>query len=97
MRWIAIFDDSPAMPEVRRKYEAEHFAYLRANQRDILIAGPLRVGPDSPFAGSMWILADMNREQVVALIGKDPYYIHTGRGYTLRQWGKALQDITITL
>lgn len=97
MLWIVIFEDSPAMPEVRRKYEPDHFAYLRANQSDILIAGPLRDGPDSPFAGSLWILAAMPREQAVELIEKDPYFIHTKRGYTLRQWGKALQDISITL
>lgn len=97
MRWIAIFEDSPAMPEVRRRYEPDHFAYLRANQSDILIAGPLRDGPDFPFAGSLWILAAMTKERAIELIEKDPYFIHTGRGYSLRQWGKALQDSSITL
>jgi len=97
MRWIAIFEDSSVMPEVRQKYEPAHFEYLRANQSRILIAGGLRDGPESPFSGGLWVLAPMPREQAVALIEQDPYFIYGKRSYRLCQWGKALQDIAVRL
>jgi uncharacterized protein YciI len=97
MRWIAIFEDSAVMPEVRQQYEPAHFEYLRANQSKILIAGGLREGPEAPFSGGLWVLASMPRAQAVELIEQDPYFIHGKRGYVLRQWGKALQDISVTL
>lgn len=85
------------MQEVREKHEPEHFAYLRANQKEILLAGGLREDPGSPFAGGLWVLAPMSKEQAVALVEQDPYFLHSKRGYKLLQWGKALQDISVIL
>ncbi|MDB5799269.1 MAG: hypothetical protein JWL63_208 [Rhodocyclales bacterium] len=97
MRWIALFDDSPVMPEVRQKYEPAHLEYLRANHGRILIAGGLREGPEASFSAGLWVLAPMPREQAVELVERDPYFIHGNRSYKLYQWGKALQDIAVTL
>jgi len=97
MHWIAIFDNSPAMPDVRARHEAEHFEYLRANRGEILLAGGLRRGPGSPFAGGLWVLAVSSKERAVELVEQDPYFLHSRRKYELFQWGKALPDATVNL
>lgn len=97
MRWVAIFEDTPQMQAVREKHEPAHFAYLRAHQEEILLAGGLREGAGSPFNGGLWVLAAMPKARAVALVERDPYFIHSRRGYKLLQWGKALQDISVTL
>lgn len=85
------------MAELRRRYEGEHLAYLRANSAEILRAGGLRDGPDSPFSGGLWVLAPMSRERAVRLIEQEPYFVHSRRGYKLFQWGKAFPDLMMTI
>jgi uncharacterized protein YciI len=97
MRWIVIFEDSPAMQEVRRRYEADHFAYLRANTAEILIAGGLRESPEISFSGGLWILDVTSRARACELAEQDPYFVHTRRGYKVFQWGKALADVEAKL
>jgi len=97
MRWVAIFEDTPQMQAVREKYESAHLAYLRAHQEEILLAGGLREGDGLPFKGGLWVLAAMPKACAVALVEQDPYCIHGQRGYQLLQWGKALQDISVSL
>lgn len=97
MRWVALFEDHPQMPAVRAQHEAAHLAYLRTHQQEILLAGGLRKDSDAPFGGGLWVLAPMARERALALIEQDPYFIHCQRSYRLLQWGKALQDIAVTL
>lgn len=42
------------------------------------------------------VLAVMPKERAVALVEQDPYCIHGQRGYRLLQWGKALQDMSVS-
>ncbi|WP_427914858.1 YciI family protein [Ramlibacter sp. MMS24-I3-19] len=88
MHWVAIFDNSQAMPEVRAKYEPDHFEYLRAHRTEILLAGGLREGPGHPFGGGLWILAVSSKERAVELVESDPYFLHSRRNYKILQWGK---------
>ena len=85
------------MRAVRGQHEAEHFAYLREHQNEVLLAGGLREGPESPFGGGLWVLAPMPRERAVQLVERDLYFLATRRPYRLFQWGKALSDIDVTL
>ena len=89
MRWVAIFDDSPEMLEVRKEREAQHLAYLREHEGEILIAGGLRDAPGSTFVGGLWVLDVQSRERAVELIENDPYYAPAHRSYRLLAWGKA--------
>jgi uncharacterized protein len=89
MRWVAIFQDTPAMVAVRQEREALHFEYLGKHEREILIAGGLREAPGSAFVGGLWVLEVASRERAVALIENDPYFVPTCRSYRLRTWGKA--------
>ena len=97
MRWVVIFENAPGMEAVREQHGDEHFVYLRENQKEILLAGGLRDGPESPFGGGLWVLAPMLRERAVHLVESDPYFLATRRPYRLLQWGKALRDIDVTL
>ena len=85
------------MPEVRQNYEQDHIAYLRAHQSEILLAGGLREGPESPFTGGLWVLAAVPRQRAVELVEQDLYFVHSKRGYRLLQWGKANPEIPVTL
>ena len=97
MRWIVLFEDTPAMQQVRRQYEADHIAYLRAHTAEIQIAGGLREGPDARFAGGLWVLDVSSRERACELAEQDPYFVHGRRPYRVLQWGKALPDIEARL
>ncbi|MDB5759741.1 MAG: hypothetical protein JWM30_3030 [Burkholderia sp.] len=97
MRWIVLFEDAPAMQEVRQHYEADHLAYLRANAAEILIAGGLREGPDAAFSGGLWVLDVTSRERACELAEQDPYFVHGRRPYRVLQWGKALPDVEARL
>lgn len=97
MRWVVIFEDSPHMLLVRKEHEPAHFAYLKVHQNEILLAGGLREGDDAPFCGGLWVMAPMAKERAIALVESDPYFIHGKRSYQLLQWGKAFQDIAVTL
>lgn len=97
MRWVVIFEDSPNMFSVRQAHEPAHFAYLKAHQKEILLAGGLRENDDAPFCGGLWVMAPMTKERAIELVEKDPYFIHSKRGYKILQWGKAFGDICVTL
>lgn len=85
------------MSEVRRHYEADHFAYLRANAAEILIAGSLRDGPDAALSGGLWMLIGSSSERACELAEQDPYFVHGRRPYLVLQWDKALPDIEARL
>lgn len=97
MRWVAIFEPMPQIQAIREQFEPAHLAYLRANQKEILLAGGLRENESAPFGGGLWVLAEMSKARAVELVERDPYFIHSKRGYKLLQWGKALQEISVTL
>ena len=90
MRWIALFEDTADMLPVRKRYEADHLAYLAAFDSEILIAGGLRDVPSGPFVGGLWVLEVSSRDRAIHLVERDPYFIHGGRRYRLAVWGKAL-------
>jgi uncharacterized protein YciI len=92
MRWVAIFDDKPAMLAVRQEREALHLAYLRAHENEILIAGGLREAPGAGFVGGLWVLEVESKERAVELVQNDPYFVPEHRSYRLLTWGKALAD-----
>ncbi len=97
MRWVAIFDDTQDMMEVRREREALHLAYLREHADEIMLGGGCREEPGGTFVGGLWVLEVHSRERAVELIENDPYYVPTFRRYKLRTWGKAFPEVVVTL
>ncbi len=96
-RWVAIFDDLPGMADVRRDGDDRHFQYLERHRDRIPIAGGLREIPGGAFVGGLWVLETENREEAVRLIENDPYFRSGQRNYRLLVWGKAFEDIPVTL
>ena len=96
-RWVAIFEDTEVMPQVRSQFEAEHFAYLDAHADKILIAGGLRSAPGEPFVGGLWVLEVADRDEATRLIELDPYHRRGRRQYRLLAWGKAFENRAVAL
>lgn len=97
MRFIALFEDTPAVTAVRAQLRPAHIEFLRAHTDEILIAGGLREEPDAPFSGALWVMEVASRERAVELIEADPFFQATRRPYRLLLWNKALSEIDVTL
>jgi uncharacterized protein len=97
MRFVVIFEDVPAMADVRRSLQPRHLAYLRENAGEIAIGGGLRDAPDGPYLGALWVLEVASRERAVEVIEADPYYQALARPYQLYNWGKAIPEKSVLL
>ena len=98
MRWIAIFEDPPSMQEVRAQYGQAHLDYLQQHQDEILLGGGLREAEDTPvYCGGMWVFGAVSKARAEQLIQNDPYFVHGNRRYRLLYWGKAFEDVMVTL
>ncbi len=97
MRWIVFFEDTPEMLAIRREREPDHLAYLRKHSDEILLAGGCREEPGHAYVGGLWVLDVPSRDRVVELIELDPYYSPDRRSYKIRTWGKAFDDLAVTL
>lgn len=97
MRWVAIFEDTEQMQQVRKTYEPAHFEYLAANESEIVLAGGLRNAPAGSFVGGLWVLEVPSRERAVELVERDPYFVHGVRSYRLHIWGKAFPERQVVL
>jgi|SRR5882672_3078132 uncharacterized protein YciI len=84
MRWVAIFEDTPQMLEVRRANESRHLEYLGKHTDEILIAGGLREAPGAAFVGGLWILEVASKERAVQLVEGDPYFVRSGLAHRNR-------------
>ena len=92
MRFVVIFEDTPAMLAVRRAHEPAHIEFLRKHADEILIGGGLRDAPGGPYAGGLWVFEVASRERAVELIEADPYFVAERRPYRLLVWGKATPE-----
>ena len=97
MRWVAIFDDTVEMNEVRVIHEPAHLDYLRKHEGEIVIAGGLRDEPGGLFCGGLWVMEVQSRMRAVELVEADPYFLHGLRRYKLHVWGKAFADKVVVL
>jgi len=92
IRWLVVFDDTPAMLDVRKRLHDQHLAYLREHISEIPLAGGCRDEPDGDYCGGAWVLEVSCKARAVELIENDPYFRAHARHYRLRAWGKAFSD-----
>jgi hypothetical protein len=98
MRYIAFFDDDPAMAAVRARLEPAHLAFLEAHRDEIPMAGGLRDEHGQPsYVGGLWVFEVADKARAEALIALDPYQVAHPRRYRLLAWGKALPRFTVTM
>ena len=97
MRWVALFDDTPQMAEIRKRAHAQHCAYLEAHSTEILIAGGLYPEPGAPLTAGLWVMEAANRDDAVRLVENDPYFVPGARPYRLFVWGKTVEGKPVVL
>jgi uncharacterized protein YciI len=97
MRYVAIFEDTGPMPEVRQRIEPAHLEYLEQHRDEIKMAGGLRDVPGGPYVGGLWVFEVASRERAEALIEADPYFQAHPRPYRLLFWGKALPQFDVVM
>lgn len=95
-RWVVMFDDTPGMLEHRKQYGTDHIEYLKDHADEILVGGGLRITPDTPFVGGLWIVDATDYDRVVSLVLNDPYFNPDHRRFKIFSWGKAI-DADVTL
>jgi uncharacterized protein YciI len=93
MRFVALFDDTPEMDDVRRRLEPEHLRFLEEHHAEIPMAGGLRNEYGGAHVGGLWVFEVASRSRAVQLIESDPYYVACPRKYRLLAWGKALPHL----
>jgi uncharacterized protein len=97
MRLVAIFEDNPAMVEVRQKFEPAHLSFLEKYRQEIPMAGGLRNEVGGSYVGGLWMFDVVNRDRAIQLIQADPYWQACPREYQLLVWGKALPQFMVTV
>jgi uncharacterized protein len=97
MRCVVIFDDDPAMADVRARLEPAHLAFLEQHRDEIPMAGGLRDEHGGAYVGGLWVFEVESRARAQALIALDPYQIAHPRRCRLLAWGKALPRFMVTL
>ncbi|MFM8343456.1 MAG: YciI family protein, partial [Betaproteobacteria bacterium] len=65
MRFVAIFDDSTEMAEVRNRLEPDHLRYLETHHTEIPMAGGLRNKHGGSYVGGLWVFEVANRTRAV--------------------------------
>lgn len=91
MRWVALFTDKKdGADAIRAAHTEAHRAYLREYKGQILLAGAMRPDPDGNPVGGLWIFTADTKQEVEAIIAKDPFQIHGLRATSdLYAWGTA--------
>lgn len=90
MRFIALFLDDIQPSEITPELTKAHFDYLSRHTEQITDAGGLRVDPENPFCGSLWVIEAASTEEAQALADADPYCEAGLRpDYRVLQWNKA--------
>lgn len=90
MRYVAIFFDDLQPKDVDPEVSRAHFDYLAEHRTRITDAGGLRLSPEDPFCGSLWVIEAENLADAQALADGDPFCTAGLRpDYRVLQWNKA--------
>lgn len=73
MLFAVLFEDDASKAEMRPKHMPAHLAFLEANGKQILSAGPLSDAAGQG-AGGLWLVEAANAAAVDALVKADPFW-----------------------
>jgi uncharacterized protein len=83
MKFVVIFEDNPeAGSDLRRRYMAQHLAFLEHNSARVRAAGPLQTD-DGQGVGGLWLVEATDAAEVDRLVKEDPFW-PTGLRKSLR-------------
>ncbi|MHB1101940.1 MAG: YciI family protein [Devosia sp.] len=90
MRWVAIFEDREDGAGIRAVHTEAHQVFLRAHKGKIRLAGAMRVAPGAAPQGGLWVFDAESREEVEAIVARDPFFVHGLRASCrIMAWGTA--------
>ena len=92
MLFLVRLTDDPDRQPVRKEYLPAHLAWLE-QQPQVLVAGSLRLDPDSAPVGGCWVVEASDRAAVEALLRQDPFWVQGLRkDVEILHWSKAFPD-----
>jgi len=91
MLFAVIFTDKPGHGALRAEHLDAHVAWVAKHQDTVLIAGSLRVEPESVPKGGLWVVVADSKQAVLELMKSDPFYTCGLRqDIEVLHWRKAL-------
>lgn len=89
-----LFEDDPERAsDARRRFMADHLAFLDRNSDRLRSAGPLQDAPDGAPAGGLWIVDAASRGVVEALVHEDPFWdAGLRRSVRILEWQQVFAD-----
>lgn len=93
MLFAVFFIDDPDHVDMRRREMPAHLRFLEQNSDRIRAAGPLRDSGEASFSGGLWLVNAADRDAVVALYERDPFW-PTGlrRAVRIYEWTQVFAD-----
>jgi len=93
MLFVIRFVDKLNRQEVRKQHLDAHLSWLAERRQSILVAGPLRVEPDSKPTGAFWVVEAESTADAEKLFLSNPFWKNGLReSVEILHWSKALPD-----
>ncbi len=92
MLFAVIFTDKPGRGALRAEHLKAHIDWVAEHQDTVLVAGSLRVEPETVPKGGLWVVEAASKEAVLELMKTDPFYrCGLREGVEVLHWSKALE------
>jgi uncharacterized protein len=93
MLFIIRFTNNPDRVGLVGQLYPAHVEWLKERESAILVPGAIRVEPDAPPVGGLWIVRAESKAEVEELFRTDPFWVNGLRqGYEILYWSKAFPD-----
>ncbi len=93
MLFVIRFVDKLNRQEVREQHLDAHLSWLAERKKSILVAGSLRVDPDSNPTGAFWVVEAESKVDAEKLFLADPFWTNGLReSVEILHWSKAFPD-----
>ena len=93
MLFVIRFVDKLNRQEVREQHLDAYLSWLAERRHSILVAGSLRVEPDSNPTGAFWVVEAESKVDAEKLFLADPFWTNGLReSVEISHWSKAFHD-----
>ena len=98
MLFILKFTNNPERLGLVPGLYPAHVEWLKERTDKILVPGAIRIDPNAPPVGGLWIVNAENKAEVEDLFKTDPFWVNDLRlGYEIYYWGKAFPEKTVPI
>ena len=98
MLFILRFTNNPEKVHLVSQYYPAHVEWLKERESMILVPGAIRMDPEAPPVGGLWIVRAESKAEVEALFLTDPFWVNGLRqGYEILYWSKAFPDKAVPI